>query len=246
MRDEAWVDLAKYSDPYRPYFYNDCFPPKKGSKGGNFKTKTYTLNVIIPQPQWLEYEAFKEELESNEAHKSAALHMRSPSPGPSNRHRSLSPRRFHTVSSTPGPSNHPQGSINQVSQGSPEPSRCPSPLPTSTTFNRLFLPERSDPPLRPPLHNDVGKVRINIYTQYTMLIMIQAVPINIMSSKRIRQHSASVSSVTTKSPPTKRPAPPLGVSSPNQKDIKEALKSGGAASLNVEPSKLFSWTVIVN
>jgi hypothetical protein len=152
--------------------------------------------------------------------------MCSPSPqaGPSNHHRSPSPRHsFRTSSPTPGPSNHHQGSVDQVSQGSPELSLGPPPLPTSTISNRLFLPEQRDPLLR----NDVGKVRINIYTQFAMLITIQAVPTNIMSSMRIRQHSTSISSVMTKSLPMKRPAPPLDVPSPNQKDIKEALKSGG-------------------
>ncbi|KAG9311681.1 hypothetical protein JVU11DRAFT_7918 [Chiua virens] len=180
VRDEAWVDLAKYSDLHRPYFYDGCFPPnnRKGTKGASFKTKICGLNIIVPQAQWLEYEAFKEELESNGACKPATLHTRSPSPGPSNRRRSLSPRcaSFRTSSPPPRPSNHLRRSVAQVSQGSSELSLGLSLLPASRT----------------------------------------------------------VSSVVTKSPPVKPPAPPLNIPSPNQKDIKEALKSGGAASLNVE------------
>ena len=60
VRDTSWVDLDRYPNPTHPYFYNDCIQVNKSKKqkGNVFKPKQFTLQVVVPEAQWKEYEAY--------------------------------------------------------------------------------------------------------------------------------------------------------------------------------------------
>ena len=64
VRDAKWVDLSRHPSS-DPYFYADCLHPstRKNSKATVFKSKQFSLHVVIPERQWMEYEAFKEKSE---------------------------------------------------------------------------------------------------------------------------------------------------------------------------------------
>lgn len=59
------MDLSRYASN-DPYSYTDYLHPstQKNSRATVFKTKQFSLHVIIPEYQWMEYEAFKEKLEA--------------------------------------------------------------------------------------------------------------------------------------------------------------------------------------
>ncbi|KAG2342758.1 hypothetical protein BDR05DRAFT_1000732 [Suillus weaverae] len=60
IRDAMWVDLSTHMALF-PYFFSQCMiPSKKGSKGLTFKTKQFSLMVVIPEAQWNEYEEWVE------------------------------------------------------------------------------------------------------------------------------------------------------------------------------------------
>ena len=65
VRDNKWVDLARYSS-FQAYFYQDCLHPsnRKGTKSMVFKTKQFTLFVVIPESQWEEFEAFRDKCDA--------------------------------------------------------------------------------------------------------------------------------------------------------------------------------------
>lgn len=48
-----------------PYFYSQCLQPaRKNARGMAFKSKQFTLYVVVPAAQWVEYEAFMEKEDS--------------------------------------------------------------------------------------------------------------------------------------------------------------------------------------
>ena len=49
----------------QPYFYGDCLNAsnRKNSKAVVFKTKQFSLFVIVPEAQWEQFEAFRDKLE---------------------------------------------------------------------------------------------------------------------------------------------------------------------------------------
>ncbi|KAG1760646.1 hypothetical protein EDD22DRAFT_848322 [Suillus occidentalis] len=63
VRDAVWVNLATHKASV-PYFISQCMvPSKKGSKAPTFKSKQFTLMVVIPEAQWNEYEEWVEKAE---------------------------------------------------------------------------------------------------------------------------------------------------------------------------------------
>ncbi|KAH0826042.1 hypothetical protein J3R83DRAFT_7452 [Lanmaoa asiatica] len=60
VRDDSWVDLANHPEIHKGYFYNECIQPsnRKNSKGMVFKSRPFTLYVVVPQSQWVEYQQF--------------------------------------------------------------------------------------------------------------------------------------------------------------------------------------------
>ncbi|KAG2751398.1 hypothetical protein P692DRAFT_20727424 [Suillus brevipes Sb2] len=63
VRDAVWVNLATHK-ALVPYFISQCMvPSKKGSKAPTFKSKQFTLMVIVPEAQWNEYEEWVEKAE---------------------------------------------------------------------------------------------------------------------------------------------------------------------------------------
>ncbi|KAG2134629.1 hypothetical protein BD769DRAFT_1665069 [Suillus cothurnatus] len=68
VRDSGWVDLSSHQ-PLVAYFYNQCQQlSRKGSKTMVFKSKQFTLMVVVPEAQWIEYENWWEDAEMNAAH----------------------------------------------------------------------------------------------------------------------------------------------------------------------------------
>jgi len=64
VRDASWVDLSGHPEPHRPYFYSECLQPsRKNTKTPVFKTKQFSLYVVVPALQWKEYEDHAEKLE---------------------------------------------------------------------------------------------------------------------------------------------------------------------------------------
>ncbi|KAI6010305.1 hypothetical protein PISMIDRAFT_84986, partial [Pisolithus microcarpus 441] len=58
VHDTEWVDLAEHHSPV-PFFYSQCLQPAcKNPKAMTFKPKQFTLYVVVPAVQWLDYEAF--------------------------------------------------------------------------------------------------------------------------------------------------------------------------------------------
>ncbi|KIJ61403.1 hypothetical protein HYDPIDRAFT_31274 [Hydnomerulius pinastri MD-312] len=66
VRDVGWVDLDRHPEPLQPYFYKECLHPssRKNSKTPVFKSKQFSLFVVVPDSQWQEYEDFQDKLES--------------------------------------------------------------------------------------------------------------------------------------------------------------------------------------
>jgi hypothetical protein len=63
VRDAAWVDLSTHQ-PNVPYFFSQCLVPSRhGQKAPMFKSKQFTLAVIVPVAQWNEYENWIEKIE---------------------------------------------------------------------------------------------------------------------------------------------------------------------------------------
>ncbi|KAI6018338.1 hypothetical protein EDC04DRAFT_2941959 [Pisolithus marmoratus] len=63
--DTNWVDLAEHQSLV-PYFYSQCLQPAcKNPKAMMFKPKQFTLYVVVPAVQWLEYEVPMEKEESD-------------------------------------------------------------------------------------------------------------------------------------------------------------------------------------
>ncbi|KIK77273.1 hypothetical protein PAXRUDRAFT_17625 [Paxillus rubicundulus Ve08.2h10] len=67
IRDAKWVDLSQHS-PLLPYFYHECLHQAscKNSKAMVFKTKQFSLYVVIPEGQWNSMDKFQEKLETAE------------------------------------------------------------------------------------------------------------------------------------------------------------------------------------
>jgi len=64
VHDTKWVDLMKHPSA-QPYFYGDCLNAsnRKNSKAIVFKTKQFSLFVIVPEAQWEGFEVFRDKLE---------------------------------------------------------------------------------------------------------------------------------------------------------------------------------------
>ena len=58
VRDTEWVDLSAHNSE-SPYFYSQCLQnSRKKPDAYTFKTKQFSLAVVVPATQWAEYEAF--------------------------------------------------------------------------------------------------------------------------------------------------------------------------------------------
>ncbi|KAG1801309.1 hypothetical protein EV424DRAFT_1545421 [Suillus variegatus] len=67
VRDAAWVDLSGHS-PTVPYFLAQCLvQSRRGPKTTTFKTKRFSLMVVIPAAQWSEYVEWLEKTEEENA-----------------------------------------------------------------------------------------------------------------------------------------------------------------------------------
>ncbi|KIK91876.1 hypothetical protein PAXRUDRAFT_148509 [Paxillus rubicundulus Ve08.2h10] len=66
VHDVRWADLTKHPIPSQPYFYRECLQPssRKNSKAMVFKTKLFSLFVVVPDSQWQDYQDFLEDLET--------------------------------------------------------------------------------------------------------------------------------------------------------------------------------------
>ncbi|KAG2353893.1 hypothetical protein BDR07DRAFT_1382720 [Suillus spraguei] len=63
VQDLGWVDLSMHQSLV-PYFYSQCLQPtQKGSKALIFKTKQFTIMVVVPEGQWREFENWQEDNE---------------------------------------------------------------------------------------------------------------------------------------------------------------------------------------
>lgn len=63
VRDGAWVDLATHPAD-APYFYSQCLhPSRKGSRAMVFKTRQFTVFVVVPMAQWDDYESWLDKVE---------------------------------------------------------------------------------------------------------------------------------------------------------------------------------------
>ncbi|KIO10693.1 hypothetical protein M404DRAFT_20945 [Pisolithus tinctorius Marx 270] len=62
VRDTSWVNLLDHPDRNRPYFYGECVQPgtRKNAKSLVFKSKQFSLYVVVPAVQWKDYENFIE------------------------------------------------------------------------------------------------------------------------------------------------------------------------------------------
>ncbi|KAG1763418.1 hypothetical protein EV702DRAFT_1051821 [Suillus placidus] len=66
VRDAAWVDLSGHL-PAIPYFLAQCLvQSRRAPKTTTFKTKKFSLMVVVPAAQWSEYEEWLERTEEEE------------------------------------------------------------------------------------------------------------------------------------------------------------------------------------
>ena len=115
---------------------------------------------------------------------------------------------------------------------SPSPSpHPPSPaLPTVARHNHSLPPHPASPE---PSHPPMATARLFLSTPSAHNLQKSSLP----GFKRPYERTGSSSSVTSRSPPSKRPVAITEASSPDQKAIKDALRSGGGAVLNVDRSE---------
>ncbi|KAG2738583.1 hypothetical protein P692DRAFT_20758678, partial [Suillus brevipes Sb2] len=59
IQDAAWVDLSGHPRSV-PYFYDQCLQPSRKGNKSIFKSKQFTLMVVVPEVQWSEYENWLE------------------------------------------------------------------------------------------------------------------------------------------------------------------------------------------
>ncbi|KAG1864857.1 hypothetical protein F4604DRAFT_1928669 [Suillus subluteus] len=72
VRDAAWADLSTHQ-PNIPYFFSQCLVPSRhGQKAPTFKSKQFTLAVIVPAAQWVEYEEWLDNIEEHRHRQSVA------------------------------------------------------------------------------------------------------------------------------------------------------------------------------
>lgn len=63
--DSTWVDLSTHSASIA-YFYSQCLvAAKRTSKTMTFKTKQFTLMVVVLESQWEEFEDWTEKVEES-------------------------------------------------------------------------------------------------------------------------------------------------------------------------------------
>ncbi|KIO02143.1 hypothetical protein M404DRAFT_28083 [Pisolithus tinctorius Marx 270] len=62
VRDVSWVNLLDHPDRNCLYFYGECIQPgtRKNAKSLVFKSKQFSLYVVVPAVQWKDYENFIE------------------------------------------------------------------------------------------------------------------------------------------------------------------------------------------
>ncbi|KAI5988303.1 hypothetical protein F5J12DRAFT_930080 [Pisolithus orientalis] len=72
IRDASWVDLSTHPELHWPYFYSSCIQAnRKNAKTPVFKTKQFSLYIVIPASQWKEYEEHVEAIISSALDKPA-------------------------------------------------------------------------------------------------------------------------------------------------------------------------------
>jgi len=63
VRDGGWVDLSTHPANI-PYFYSQCLQAsRKGTRTTIFKSKQFTLSVVVPMVQWDEYEMWLDKVQ---------------------------------------------------------------------------------------------------------------------------------------------------------------------------------------
>ncbi|KIJ07416.1 hypothetical protein PAXINDRAFT_19392 [Paxillus involutus ATCC 200175] len=227
VRDISWVDLSKHTEQHEPYFYKECFQTnsRKNSKVSVFKSKQFSLYVVVPEAQWHEYEDFLEKTQDDGT-------------------------PVARVTSTTQQSSRPPASHFQVplysgstSSGSARPlemarTRART-LFTSNSVGRFTSPDDGETGLRLSTTPEPGP------SNSALRMTVQ------LSKKRGHQKSDSVSSVVARSPPMKKGSgvvagstpvklkgPQAGITiidlcSPDRDHLKEALKAGGSTDLDV-------------
>ena len=99
MLDDLWVDLTNHLKVHKGYFYNECIQPSnhKNSKEMVFKSRSFTLYVVVPQSQWVKYQQFVAKWDGVTAE---IVDKSKPHPGPSGRcsrpSSSLGPSGWHS------------------------------------------------------------------------------------------------------------------------------------------------------
>ncbi|KIK75043.1 hypothetical protein PAXRUDRAFT_19321 [Paxillus rubicundulus Ve08.2h10] len=236
--DECWVNLTKVDYPLEPYFYSKCFVPAscKNTKNMVFKSKKISLYVVVPEAQWFEYEAFIEK-DHDDTH---SVPPTLPSRPPSSKHVShihSSSIVSNTTPSTMGASMRP---LDVARTRSNVTSPLFLPMDPCTNFARraprlMTMTTGSSIDnswFEKPLSMDL----VGAGTHPGPSIPLGTKPVTATPSmKRGHSHTSSASSITTKSPPTKRAlSSALDLCSPDCTHLKEALKSGGAANLDIK------------
>ena len=123
VHDDSWVDLANHPEVHKGYFYNECIQPsnRKNSKGMVFKSCSFTLYVVVPQSQLVEYQQFIAKWDGVTA---KIVDKSKPHPGPSGRR--------SRPSSSLGPSGQRSGPSSSFLPSSNNSSSDSSPMLSST------------------------------------------------------------------------------------------------------------------
>ncbi|KIK81807.1 hypothetical protein PAXRUDRAFT_155220 [Paxillus rubicundulus Ve08.2h10] len=182
VHDPSWVNLANHPDMIQPYFYQACFQTSshKNVKNKVFKSKHFSLYVVISEAQWHNYENFLKKADDTSA--------------------------------------------SSTSHANPFSAASQSPSGSLATFSQC-LTDTSDPPFSMPLSTFVRPLDI--------VTPEPCSPMETVSVKHGYEYTSSIASITTRSPPLKRVSTVPKLCSPDCAHLKEALKNGGSACIDI-------------
>ncbi|KAI5983654.1 hypothetical protein EDD15DRAFT_2376184 [Pisolithus albus] len=214
VRDTDWVDLAEHQSLV-PFFYSQCLQPaRKNPKAMSFKSKQFTLYVVVPAAQWLEFEAFMEKEKSvDSTAEGASVANVSSDEGDGERLTASS----HTRSMLPSvTSSHTPSTLPSASTSTGDLAHRPF---HSRVAQTTFMPARISSQIAP--HNDEAMAA-------TDALVGTAATTPVMKRTVVSPTPAATS------PPRKIPALMAPFVSPSRAHLREALKSGGKSELDVD------------
>ncbi|KAG1847348.1 hypothetical protein DFJ58DRAFT_843236 [Suillus subalutaceus] len=219
VRDLKWVDLATHP-PSIPYFYSQCLQPahKGPAKAPIFKTKQFSLMVVVPEIQWTDFEDWQEanEMAIERSSRQAKGKGKADPLFFADSAESLA----YTYSTDPP--------FNPTDFDSADP-----PFDSQTAPNHQF--DSVDPPFDSESAPKISSAATPV-PALSMSSTAATVPAPVTTTTK-RTHERAISITSSPSPPRKHNIPrnpPPVLCSPDRDDLRIALKIGGGADLDMQ------------